>query len=118
MGRAMVGTAGSDGSWRGVGRAGAKGATQSRHCDFSTRRSRSSDSTHRAIAGAPGGGAPGAGAAAAGAGPAKTPAELANDAVGYSTGDFIFDGSMEGDFDRALRRASPSSSRAWTTRAR
>jgi 4-hydroxy-2-oxoheptanedioate aldolase len=32
----------------------------------------------------------------------KTPAELAKDALGYSGADFIFDGSMEGDYDRAL----------------
>src|SRR5688572_30752890 len=31
----------------------------------------------------------------------KTPAELAKDALGYADADFIFDGSMEGDFDRA-----------------
>ena len=30
----------------------------------------------------------------------KTPAELAKDALGYATADYIFDGSMEGDFDR------------------
>jgi 4-hydroxy-2-oxoheptanedioate aldolase len=30
----------------------------------------------------------------------KTPAELAKDALGYTTADYIFDGSMEGDFDR------------------
>ena len=42
---------------------------------------------------------PGAPAAAADA-PAKTPAELAKDALGYSSSDFVFDGSMEGDFER------------------
>jgi 4-hydroxy-2-oxoheptanedioate aldolase len=31
----------------------------------------------------------------------KTPAELAKDALGYASADYIFDGSMEGDFDRA-----------------
>jgi 4-hydroxy-2-oxoheptanedioate aldolase len=31
----------------------------------------------------------------------KTPAELAKDALGYGDADYIFDGSMEGDFDRA-----------------
>ena len=31
----------------------------------------------------------------------KTPAELAKDALGYADADFIFDGSMEGDFERA-----------------
>jgi len=30
----------------------------------------------------------------------KTPAELAKDALGYTAADYIFDGSMEGDFDR------------------
>ena len=53
-----------------------------------------------------GGGGPGApgGAPAAPAAPApqKTPAELAKDAVMFANSDFIFDGSMEGDFDRAL----------------
>jgi 4-hydroxy-2-oxoheptanedioate aldolase len=33
--------------------------------------------------------------------PAKSPAELAKDAVAFANSDFIFDGSMEGDFDRA-----------------
>ena len=32
----------------------------------------------------------------------KTPAQLAKEAVDYAASDFIFDGSMEGDFDRAL----------------
>ncbi len=32
----------------------------------------------------------------------KTPAELAQEALGYTGADYIFDGSMEGDFDRAL----------------
>ena len=32
----------------------------------------------------------------------KTPAELAKDALGYGGADYIFDGSMEGDFDRAF----------------
>ena len=31
----------------------------------------------------------------------KTPAELAKDALGYTTADYLFDGSMEGDYDRA-----------------
>lgn len=35
------------------------------------------------------------------AAPPKTPAELAKDAVQFRNSDFIFDGSMEGDFDRA-----------------
>jgi 2-keto-3-deoxy-L-rhamnonate aldolase RhmA len=34
--------------------------------------------------------------------PPKTPAELAKDAIAYKLGDFVFDGSMEGDFDRAF----------------
>jgi 2-keto-3-deoxy-L-rhamnonate aldolase RhmA len=36
----------------------------------------------------------------------KTPAELAKDALGYGDADYIFDGSMEGDFDRALPQFS------------
>jgi 2-keto-3-deoxy-L-rhamnonate aldolase RhmA len=32
----------------------------------------------------------------------KTPAQLAQDALGYKLGDFVFDGTMEGDFDRAF----------------
>jgi 4-hydroxy-2-oxoheptanedioate aldolase len=32
----------------------------------------------------------------------KTPAQLAQEALGYTNGDFLFDGSMEGDFDRAF----------------
>ena len=31
----------------------------------------------------------------------KSPAELAKDALGYTAADYLFDGSMEGDFDRA-----------------
>jgi 4-hydroxy-2-oxoheptanedioate aldolase len=31
----------------------------------------------------------------------KSPGELARDALGYTTADFLFDGSMEGDYDRA-----------------
>ena len=38
---------------------------------------------------------------AAGA-PQKTPAELAKEALGYANGDFVFDGSMEGNFERGL----------------
>jgi 2-keto-3-deoxy-L-rhamnonate aldolase RhmA len=34
--------------------------------------------------------------------PTKTPAELAKDALGYPAADYIFDGSMEGDFDRGF----------------
>ncbi|MCA1586217.1 MAG: hypothetical protein LC791_16075 [Acidobacteria bacterium] len=46
---------------------------------------------------------PGAPGAAAPAAPSaqKSPLELAREAVAYKTGDFVFDGSMEGDFDRA-----------------
>lgn len=33
--------------------------------------------------------------------PPKTAAELAQEALAYKTSDFIFDGTMEGDFDRA-----------------
>jgi 4-hydroxy-2-oxoheptanedioate aldolase len=32
----------------------------------------------------------------------KTPSELAKDALGYTVADYLFDGSMEGDFDRAF----------------
>ena len=32
--------------------------------------------------------------------PPKTPAELAREAIGNTTADYLFDGSMEGDFDR------------------
>ena len=56
-----------------------------------------------------GGGGPGApGGAArpatppADAPPTKTQAQLAKEAVDFANSDFIFDGSMEGDFDRAL----------------
>ena len=34
--------------------------------------------------------------------PAKSPAELAREAAGYKLSDFVFDGSMEGDFDQAF----------------
>jgi 4-hydroxy-2-oxoheptanedioate aldolase len=34
------------------------------------------------------------------AAPARTPAELAQEALAYDRTDFLFDGSMEGDFDR------------------
>ena len=34
--------------------------------------------------------------------PAKSPAELAREAAGYKLSDFVFDGSMEGDFDKAF----------------
>ena len=32
----------------------------------------------------------------------KTPSELAKDALGYGNADYLFDGSMEGDYDRAF----------------
>lgn len=32
----------------------------------------------------------------------KSPAELARDALGYTAADYLFDGSMEGDFERAF----------------
>lgn len=35
------------------------------------------------------------------AAPAKSPAQLAQEAAGYKLSDFVFDGSMEGDFDKA-----------------
>jgi len=34
--------------------------------------------------------------------PPKTPAQLAQEAIANTTADYIFDGSMEGDFDRAF----------------
>jgi 4-hydroxy-2-oxoheptanedioate aldolase len=46
-------------------------------------------------------GGPG-GAAAAPAAPMRTPAELAREAASYRLSDFVFDGSMEGDFDTAF----------------
>jgi 2-keto-3-deoxy-L-rhamnonate aldolase RhmA len=46
-------------------------------------------------------GPPGA-ATASPAAPAKSPAELAREAAGYKLSDFVFDGSMEGDFDAAF----------------
>lgn len=38
--------------------------------------------------------------------PPKSEAELAHEALGYTKGDFIFDGSMEGDFDTAFPKFS------------
>ena len=38
----------------------------------------------------------------AGPAPAKSPAELAREAAAYKLSDFVFDGSMEGDFDKAF----------------
>jgi 2-keto-3-deoxy-L-rhamnonate aldolase RhmA len=46
-------------------------------------------------------GGPGAAAPAPEA-PAKSPAELAKEALGYQGSDFVFDGSMEGGLERAL----------------
>jgi 2-keto-3-deoxy-L-rhamnonate aldolase RhmA len=56
--------------------------------------------SNRRFGGGPGapGGAPAAPATPA---PQKTPAELAKDAVSFANSDFIFDGSMEGNFDTA-----------------
>ncbi len=51
--------------------------------------------------GAPGGVTPAGAPANAAPAPQKTTAELVADAFGYKQTDFIFDGSMEGDFDRA-----------------
>ena len=42
------------------------------------------------------------GPAANDAAPAKTPAQLARDALDYRRGDYVFDGSMEDDFERAF----------------
>ena len=42
------------------------------------------------------------GAMPADAPPPRTPAELAKDAITNSTADYLFDGSMEGDFDRGF----------------
>lgn len=44
---------------------------------------------------------PGGGALPANAEPPKTPAQLARDAIGYQGSDHVFDGSMEGNYDRA-----------------
>ena len=44
----------------------------------------------------------GPGVATASPAPEKTQAELAREAVAFPNSDFIFDGSMEGDFDKAL----------------
>jgi 2-keto-3-deoxy-L-rhamnonate aldolase RhmA len=51
---------------------------------------------------APRNGRGGRGAPAADAPPPKSAAELAKEAVAYPNADFIFDGSMEGEFDRAF----------------
>ena len=44
----------------------------------------------------------GRGAPALPADSVKNPAQLAKDAVGYTLGDYVFDGSMEGNYDGAL----------------
>jgi 2-keto-3-deoxy-L-rhamnonate aldolase RhmA len=51
---------------------------------------------------APRNGRGGRGAAAAEAPPPKTPAELAKEGLANTTADYLFDGSMEGDFDRGF----------------
>ena len=48
-----------------------------------------------------GGGVRPASAESAPAAAPRTPAELAREALAYTAGDYVFDGSMEGDFDRA-----------------
>jgi 2-keto-3-deoxy-L-rhamnonate aldolase RhmA len=49
----------------------------------------------------PGGGPPSAGTVTPGVQlPDKSPAELAKEALGYANSDFVFDGSMEGNFER------------------
>jgi len=48
------------------------------------------------------GGAQPAGTPAAPPEPPKTAAQLAQDALAYTQGDYVFDGTMEGDFDRAF----------------
>ena len=48
------------------------------------------------------GGPPGAARPATPSAPAKSPAELAREAAAYKLSDFVFDGSMEGDFDKAF----------------
>ena len=58
--------------------------------------------SNRRFGGAPGGRGGAPQTAPADAPPPKTPAELAKEAVEFANSDFIFDGSMEGDFDRAL----------------
>jgi 2-keto-3-deoxy-L-rhamnonate aldolase RhmA len=60
--------------------------------------------SNRRFPGGPPGAARPAGApapAAAPETPAKSPAELARDAAAYKLSDFVFDGSMEGDFGKA-----------------
>mgnify|MGYP001370451556 CR=1 FL=1 len=58
-------------------------------------------SNRRQGAGRGGQGAAAAAPPPAPAEPPKTPAQLAADALAHSPADYIFDGSMEGDFERA-----------------
>ena len=58
-------------------------------------------SNRRFPAGPPGAARPAGAPAAAPATPPKSPAELAQEAAAYKLSDFVFDGSMEGDFDTA-----------------
>lgn len=53
------------------------------------------------------GGVTPAGAPAAAPAAQKTPAQLVSDALAYKPADFIFDGSMEGDFDRGYASFLP-----------
>lgn len=57
--------------------------------------------SNRRFPGGPPGAARPAGAPAQPETPPKSPAELAKEAAGYAFSDFVFDGSMEGDFDKA-----------------
>ncbi len=57
--------------------------------------------SNRRFPGPPQGGTRPAGAPAAPDTPPKSPAELARQAADYKWSDFVFDGSMEGDFDKA-----------------
>ena len=50
---------------------------------------------------------PGAAQPVADAPPPKTPAQLAQDALAYPNADFLFDGSMEHDFDRGYAALAP-----------
>ena len=57
--------------------------------------------SNRRFQGPPPAGAPSRPATPADSAPPRSPAELAKDAVAFSNSDFIFDGSMEGNFDQA-----------------
>lgn len=57
--------------------------------------------SNRRFPGGPPGAARPAGAPAQPETPPRTPAELAKEAAGYPLSDFVFDGSMEGNFERA-----------------